>query len=69
VLSHGRQLLKWKKTNKKQIKAHRKQNESKTADERVLWLMPWALSAVGGESGSVAPFVGKNEVALICKTP
>jgi hypothetical protein len=40
VLSHGRQLLKGKKTNKKQIKAHRKQNESRTADERVLWLMP-----------------------------
>jgi hypothetical protein len=37
VLSHGRQLLKRKR---KQIKAHKKQNESKTADERVLWLMP-----------------------------
>jgi hypothetical protein len=40
VLSHGRQLLKRKKTNEKQIKAHKKQNESKTADERLLCLMP-----------------------------
>jgi DNA polymerase elongation subunit (family B) len=40
VLRHSRQLLKRKKTNKKQMKAHKKQNESKTADERVLWLMP-----------------------------
>jgi hypothetical protein len=56
VLSDGRQLLKRKKANKKQLKAHKKQNESKTADERVLWFIPWALSAVGGESGAVARF-------------
>jgi hypothetical protein len=31
---------KGKKVNKNQTKAHKKQNESKTADERVLWLMP-----------------------------
>jgi hypothetical protein len=40
VLSDGRQLLKRKKANKKQLKAHKKQNERKTADERVLWFIP-----------------------------
>jgi hypothetical protein len=59
VLSNGRQL--WKR-KKKQIKARNEQNESKTADERVLWFIPWALSAVGGENGSAARFQGENEV-------
>jgi hypothetical protein len=70
LLSHGRQLLKRDKiANKKQTRAHKKQTESKTADERVLWSIPWALSAVGGESGSVARFVGENEVNSTCKDP
>jgi hypothetical protein len=29
-----------KKANKKQTKAQKKHNESKTADERVLWFIP-----------------------------
>jgi hypothetical protein len=73
-MGHGRQLLNRKKANlikadKKLIKADKKQHESNTADERVLWFIPRALSAVVVESGSVARFVGENEVSLICKDP
>jgi hypothetical protein len=39
LLYDGRQLLKRKKANKKQMKAHKNQNESKAADERVLWFI------------------------------
>jgi hypothetical protein len=40
VFSHGRQLLKRKKANNKQITAHKKQNKCKTVDERVLRFIP-----------------------------
>jgi hypothetical protein len=41
VLSHSRQPLKRKKKQIKSKQKHiQKQNESKTAEERVLWLMP-----------------------------
>jgi hypothetical protein len=69
VLSHGNQLLKKEKRNKKQIKAQKKQKDSRSADKRVQWLMPWALSPVGGGRGFVARFVGESEVSLICKDP